>query len=91
LQEEQRRIVTALWPLLARGGELLYVTCSIFPEEGEIQARWFEAALEDAVRLDAPAQLLPTRAGSREVSRGQHGADTVFDHDGFFYARFQKR
>jgi len=91
LQSEQRRIVTALWPLLARGGELLYVTCSIFPEEGEVQARWFEDALEDAVRLDAPAQLLPTRAGSRDVLHGQHDADTVFDHDGFFYARFQKR
>src|SRR5580698_1803022 len=65
LVEEQRRILAALWPLVATGGELLYVTCSIFPEEGELQAQWFGAVHEDAVRLHAPGQLLPTasRAG----------------------------
>ncbi|MBR8186960.1 16S rRNA (cytosine(967)-C(5))-methyltransferase RsmB [Burkholderia ambifaria] len=87
LVEEQRRILTALWPLVKPGGELLYVTCSIFPEEGELQARWFEAACEDAVRLDAPGQLLPGG-----VPAGAAGAlDQTTDHDGFFYARFQKR
>ncbi|MGN6085334.1 16S rRNA (cytosine(967)-C(5))-methyltransferase RsmB [Trinickia sp.] len=101
LVAQQRRILDALWPLLAPGGEMLYVTCSIFPEEGEQQARWFERAHEDAVRLDAPGQLLPTAAGaaaecSAPFSTGTHaatperaGAD--LDHDGFFYARFQKR
>jgi 16S rRNA (cytosine967-C5)-methyltransferase len=118
LVEEQRRIVSALWPLVAKGGELLYVTCSIFPEEGEEQARWFGAAHEDAVRLDAPGQLLPTapptnaRAGaapSQDCPDDAHGAEPgqgeahrtrsisnqdaepIADHDGFFYARFQKR
>jgi 16S rRNA (cytosine967-C5)-methyltransferase len=101
LVSEQRRILDALWPLLAPGGELLYVTCSLFPEEGEEQARWFESVHEDAVRLGAPGQLLPTGLGaaaevSVPVSAGTHtpglarsGAD--IDHDGFFYARFQKR
>ncbi|CAN0624241.1 Ribosomal RNA small subunit methyltransferase B [Burkholderia multivorans] len=92
LVAEQRRILSALWPLVKPGGELLYVTCSIFPEEGEAQARWFEAACEDAVRLDAPGQLLPRAVsggpqdGSGSSEPGQHT-----DHDGFFYARFQKR
>lgn len=92
LVAEQRRILSALWPLVKPGGELLYVTCSIFPEEGEAQARWFEAACEDAVRLDAPGQLLPCAVpggpqdGSGSSEPGQHT-----DHDGFFYARFQKR
>jgi 16S rRNA (cytosine967-C5)-methyltransferase len=88
-----------LWPLVKSGGELLYVTCSIFPEEGEWQARWFESAHEDAVRLDAPGQLVPVRsrenAGSAaELQTGaQFGQrnDSDTDHDGFFYARFQKR
>jgi len=79
----QRRIVLALWPLLAKDGELLYVTCSIFPEEGELQAQWFESVQQDAVRLDAPGQLLPSAA----VPGTQRDAN----HDGFFYARFQKR
>jgi 16S rRNA (cytosine967-C5)-methyltransferase len=114
LVDEQRRILSALWPLVAKGGELLYVTCSIFPEEGEEQARWFEATHEDAVRLDAPGQLLPTaarasasavQASPDETSIERHGpgdaeggstpsnrnADVIADHDGFFYARFQKR
>lgn len=59
LAAEQRRILLVLWPLLKPGDELLYMTCSIFPEEGEAQARWFEDAVQDAVRLDAPGQLLP--------------------------------
>ncbi|WP_321862826.1 16S rRNA (cytosine(967)-C(5))-methyltransferase RsmB [Burkholderia cenocepacia] len=88
LVAEQRRILSALWPLVKPGGELLYVTCSIFPEEGELQARWFEAACEDAVRLDAPGQLLPGGVQGRAAA----GAlDQNTDHDGFFYARFQKR
>jgi 16S rRNA (cytosine967-C5)-methyltransferase len=102
LVEEQRRILNALWPLVAKGGELLYVTCSIFPEEGEEQARWFGTAHEDAVRLDAPGQLLPTaaRASAGAVQGSPDGtnlaspdgdAETFADHDGFFYARFQKR
>ncbi len=84
LAKEQRRIVEALWSLLKPGGELLYVTCSLFPEEGEAQAAWFESSREDAVRLDAPGQLLPTAADGAP-------ADRPADHDGFFYARFQKR
>jgi 16S rRNA (cytosine967-C5)-methyltransferase len=111
LVDEQRRILSALWPLVANGGELLYVTCSIFPEEGELQAQWFGAAHEDAVRLDAPGQLMPTayRAStgaphdSPDESTGTSGetqrtrslanqdAEPFADHDGFFYARFQKR
>ncbi|MDR3100472.1 MAG: 16S rRNA (cytosine(967)-C(5))-methyltransferase RsmB [Paraburkholderia sp.] len=108
LAQEQRRIIDALWALLKPGGELLYVTCSIFPEEGEAQARWFESTHADAVRLDAPGQLLPATDGAPagEPERGaasaarrdaqvQHDArpvpDRTADHDGFFYARFQKR
>jgi len=79
----QRRIVKALWRTLAPGGELLYVTCSIFPEEGEMQAQWFESEQQDAVRLEAPGQLLPSVAGA--------GQKPDANHDGFFYARFQKR
>src|SRR5260364_285230 len=69
----------AVWPLLNTGGELLYSTCSVFPEEGEAQARAFERAASDAVRLPAPGQLLPS------VTQAEQ------NHDGFFYARFLKR
>ncbi len=76
---QQRRILDALWPLLAPGGRLLMVTCSIFPEENRQQAQDFAHRHADArpVVLDHPAlrdgQALPTP-----------------DHDGFFYAAFDK-
>ncbi|WP_087690413.1 16S rRNA (cytosine(967)-C(5))-methyltransferase RsmB [Pandoraea sp. PE-S2R-1] len=76
LVAEQQRILLSLWETLAVGGELVYVTCSIFPSENEEQAQWFERVRTDAVRLDAPGQLLMTPGGA---------------HDGFYYARFQKR
>jgi 16S rRNA (cytosine967-C5)-methyltransferase len=99
LAREQQRIVDALWPLLAQGGELLYVTCSIFADEGEAQAQRFERVHEDAVRLDAPGQLAPVGAGAADAhpaspTAGMRAAERTgsqIDHDGFFYARFQKR
>lgn len=77
----QRRMLDALWPLLAPGGKMLFVTCSIFPEEGAGQARAFLKAHADAVALDAPGQLLPVGADATLASQ----------HDGFFYALFAKQ
>ena len=59
LQEKQRTILHQAWRMLKAGGTLLYVTCSIFPEEGTDQAIWFAEQHSDAVRLDAPGQILP--------------------------------
>jgi 16S rRNA (cytosine967-C5)-methyltransferase len=70
------KILDNLWQMLAPGGKLLFVTCSLWPQESEAQAAAF-AVRHQAVRLDAPGQLLPA-GGS-----GQ-------DHDGLFYALFQK-
>jgi 16S rRNA (cytosine967-C5)-methyltransferase len=60
LQQRQRAILSQAWKMLKSEGLLLYVTCSIFPEEGEEQALWFAAEHSNAVRLDAPGQILPT-------------------------------
>ena len=92
----QRDIVRALWACLAPGGKLVYVTCSIFPTEGEAQARWFESHLEDAIRLHAPGQLLPALLPVAPDAAPTGGfipgvSPLPLDHDGFFYAVFQKR
>ncbi len=71
------KILDNLWQMLAPNGKLLFVTCSIWPQESEAQAAAF-AVRHNAVRLDAPGQLLPTG-----------GVD--HDHDGLFYALFEKR
>jgi 16S rRNA (cytosine967-C5)-methyltransferase len=76
----QARIVDALWRTVAPGGRLLYVTCSVFPEENERQAAAFAARHDDARRLEAPGQLLPVAAAATPAG----------EHDGFFYALFAK-
>lgn len=60
LQEKQRGILRQAWKMLKPEGLLLYVTCSVFPEEGEQQAEWFAAEHSNVVRLSAPGQILPT-------------------------------
>lgn len=70
------RILDNLWSMLRPDGKLLFVTCSLWPQESEMQAAAF-AKRNGAQRLDAPGQLLPV------AQEGQ-------DHDGLFYALFQK-
>ena len=60
LQNKQRGILKQAWKMLKPDGLMLYVTCSVFPEEGEEQAVWFAAEHGNAVRLGAPGQILPT-------------------------------
>lgn len=74
-------IADALWRTVAPGGRLLYATCSIFPAEGEAQARAFQTRHPDAQRLPAPGQLLPVAIGATPAAQ----------HDGFFYALFAKQ
>jgi 16S rRNA (cytosine967-C5)-methyltransferase len=55
----QGRILDALWQVLRPGGTLLYVTCSVFPEENSGQISRFLAARPDARRAHEE-QILPT-------------------------------
>ena len=70
------KILDNLWQMLRPDGKLLFVTCSLWPQESEAQAAAF-AVRHNAIRLDAPGQLLPSGAAA-------------LDHDGLFYALFQK-
>lgn len=73
----QAEILAALWPLLAPGGRMLYVTCSVFSEENSLQVAQFAARHADCRRtplddaLERP--LLPDS-----------------DHDGFYFALLEK-
>lgn len=85
LAEVQRNMLVVLWPLLKPGGRLLYCTCSVFREEGEIQAQTFLANNTDAILLPSPGHCLP-QSGGVSAAVG----DNRLNHDGFFYALFQK-
>ncbi len=56
----QARILDALWPVLRPGGRLLYATCSVFPEENDVQIDAFLQRQGDA-RRQRSEQLLPDR------------------------------
>jgi 16S rRNA (cytosine967-C5)-methyltransferase len=87
LAAQQARLLKALWPLVRPGGRLLYCTCSIFMAEGDAQARSFLARNTDAQLLPSPGHLMPSN-GMIEPLVPDNG---LGDHDGFFYALFQKR
>lgn len=92
LQATQQTLLESLWPLLKPGGKLLYVTCSILPDENERAiARFLEHhpdAREWPVRLPAGRarphgwQLLPIDILSADTA--------AFPVDGFFHAGLTK-
>lgn len=73
----QARILEALWRVLAPGGKLLYVTCSVFGVENGAVVDAFVARTDGARRLPladgGAAQMLPDAA-----------------HDGFHFALLEK-
>lgn len=77
---QQGRLLEALWQVLAPGGKLLYVTCSVFAEENADVVRDWLARTPDAHMLELP---------------GFPGVGGVLlpgpDHDGFFYTLLQRR
>ena len=94
LARVQERLLQALWPLLRPTGRLLYVVCSLFPEEGEQQARRFLQRNADARAVDLPGgapfvQLLPAHSAHGEPWPADREVPLL--HDGFFYALFEKR
>ncbi|MFC4159905.1 16S rRNA (cytosine(967)-C(5))-methyltransferase RsmB [Chitinimonas lacunae] len=76
---QQAAMLDALWGCLKPGGQLLYVTCSVFPQENSEQIDAFLQRQPEARRLPlsslpADGQCLPDAAG-----------------DGFFYALLEKK
>ena len=84
LVHRQNRLLDALWRLLARGGTLVYATCSIFHEENENQVARFVEAHPDAQAL--PVEV-PWGRDQRFGRQTLPGEDSM---DGFFYALIKK-
>ncbi len=83
---QQAVILANLWQLLAKGGKLLYVTCSIFNEENQQQIDNFLQKNNDATQLP----LLLTNELEKNI-QNQHGQLIPnAQHDGLFYALLQK-
>jgi 16S rRNA (cytosine967-C5)-methyltransferase len=87
LARVQQRLLQALWPLLLPGGRMLFCTCSIFKAEGDEQVQSFLANNSDAILRTSPGHLLPRGSDLGAVVHD----NPLGDHDGFFYALFEKR
>ena len=84
LSQQQQRLLSALWPLLASGGILLYVTCSVFKRENSDVVRAFLDGHHDAAELPLPEQWGKSLAPGRQILPGEQGMD------GFYFARLSK-
>lgn len=84
LAVRQQRLLDALWPLLAPGGMILYVTCSVFStENGEVTSSFLQR------HADAVEQVLQVNWG-QPVSVGRQLLPGEQETDGFYYARIVK-
>ena len=83
---QQAAILANLWQLLAKGGKLLYVTCSIFNEENQQQIDLFLQKNTDATQL--PLLLTEDIDKNIQIAHGQ--LIPTAQHDGLFYALLQK-
>jgi len=84
---QQAKILPTLWQMLAKGGKLLYVTCSVFKEENQGQIDQFLQKNADAVQLPIEHMLDTTH---QNVTHMQGQLLPSNSHDGFFYALLQK-
>ncbi|PIE41345.1 MAG: 16S rRNA (cytosine(967)-C(5))-methyltransferase [Gammaproteobacteria bacterium] len=91
LATTQLALLTACWPLLKPGGTLLYATCSVLPQENERVVSQFlkqTPAASEAIILPAQSGHLP---GHVATSVGRQLLPTVGGHDGFYYAKLNKK
>ena len=85
----QASLLEALWPLLAPGGRLLYVTCSVLAAENdEVVARFLkttdDAREDDVLQNNNIRDLMRDKACGHQVLPGTAGLD------GFYYAGLKK-
>jgi 16S rRNA (cytosine967-C5)-methyltransferase len=90
LPEEQARLLAAAWQMLARGGRLVYATCTITRSENRDLVGAFLRQTPDAVSVPAESWsgwpgLGEADPAGRQILTGEAGAD------GFYYAALDKQ
>lgn len=88
---QQAKILPSLWQMLAKGGKLLYVTCSVFHEENQGQIDNFLCSQADAQQIPLDGLIDGLMAGSaNNITHIKGQLIPTVAHDGFFYALLQK-
>jgi len=83
----QKNLLKTLWPLLRPGGRMLYVTCSVFRQEGELQVKTFVEHNTDVTLHPCLGHLKPQNSQTPAALVD----NLAGDHDGFYYALLEKR
>ncbi|SET00622.1 16S rRNA (cytosine(967)-C(5))-methyltransferase RsmB [Thorsellia anophelis] len=84
----QYELLNAIWPYLKSGGTLIYVTCSILPEENDQQIKSFLAKHADA---EHHPLNLPVGMFGAERALGLQLLPKANMGDGFYYAKLVKK
>ncbi len=85
MHEQQRRILSALWPLLAPGGRLIYITCSVLRAENEV-------IVGELLAQQADACVVPfTLPVGHAATVGWQILPGDGDLDGMYYAVLEKQ
>lgn len=80
----QSEILLSAWQMLAAGGELLYVTCSVFMDENQNQINNFMRHHSDAEEIKIQADWGQLCKYGRQLLPGEQ------DADGFYFCRLKK-
>jgi 16S rRNA (cytosine967-C5)-methyltransferase len=83
--QQQRDILSGLWPRLAPGGRLLYVTCSVLDGENRVTVEAFLESTPDACTVALPAKYGEAAGAGRQLLPDADGGD------GLFYAMLEKK
>lgn len=85
LVAQQQRILAALWPLLAPGGRLVYITCSLLRAENEWVVENFLKGRSDVQVSTSPLPVGQPAAIGWQILPGDG------DLDGMYYAVLERR
>ncbi len=80
----QAEILSSAWQMLAPGGELLYVTCSVFKDENQNQIHDFLSQNNDAAEIKIESNWGKPCEYGRQLLPGEQ------DADGFYFCRLRK-
>ncbi|HIP53584.1 MAG TPA: 16S rRNA (cytosine(967)-C(5))-methyltransferase RsmB [Chromatiales bacterium] len=84
LAARQAKMLDAMWSLLAPGGMLLYVTCSLLPQENESQVAGFLRRCPHLHEVPLNDEWGHCRAAGRQTLPGEESMD------GFYYALMER-
>jgi len=86
----QAQILKSVWSRLKPGGQLLYATCSVLPQENRLQMTQFLAETEDATEAPYRINQHPITLSTGLGAPGLQLLPGLADMDGFYYCLLQK-